>query len=272
MTAESRTRCAVLGSPIGHSLSPTLHRAAYAALGLDWTYDRFDVTADGLADFVAGLDSTWRGLSLTMPLKEAVLGLGMVDPVARRAGAGNTLILDGADRRVYNTDVAGLAWAVRRVVSGPVSRVTLLGSGATARSALVAAAELDAAAVTVLARMPAKAETLVTLGQELGVEVTVRPWGADLPQVDLVVSTVTAGAADLLAADVAASARLVLDVVYTPWPTVLADTVSRAGGTVLSGLDLLVGQALRQIELMTGRTVAAEVLYAALDNRPVPVV
>ena len=164
MTAEGRTRCAVLGSPIGHSLSPTLHRAAYAALGLDWTYDRFEVTADGLADFVAGLDSTWRGLSLTMPLKEAVLGLGEVDPVARRAGAGNTLILDDADRRVYNTDVAGLAWAVRRVVPGPVPRVTLLGSGATARSALLAAAELGAAAVTVVARTPAKAEPLVTLG------------------------------------------------------------------------------------------------------------
>ena len=164
MTAESRTRCAVLGSPIGHSLSPTLHRAAYAALGLDWTYDRFEVAADGLADFVAGLDSTWRGLSLTMPLKEAVLRLGNVDPVARRAGAGNTLILDDADRRVYNTDVGGAGSAVRRVAPGPVPRVTLLGSGATARSALLAAAELGAPAVTVLARTPAKAEPLVTLG------------------------------------------------------------------------------------------------------------
>ena len=271
MTAESRTRCAVLGSPIGHSLSPTLHRAAYAALGLDWTYDRFEVAAAGLADFVAGLDSTWRGLSLTMPLKEAVLRLGNVDPVARRAGAGNTLILDDADRRVYNTDVAGLAWAVRRVVPGPVPRVTLLGSGATARSALLAAAELGAAAVTVLARTPARAEPLVTLGRELDLPVTFRPWGVDLPPADLVVSTVTAGAADALASGVAASAPLVFDIVYTPWPTVLAETVSRAGGTVLSGLDLLVGQALRQIELMTGKTVAAEVLYAALESRPAPV-
>ena len=71
----------MLGSPIAHSLSPTLHRAAYAELGLDWTYDRFEVTTDGLADFVAGLDSSWRGLSLTMPLKEAVLDLGSVDRV-----------------------------------------------------------------------------------------------------------------------------------------------------------------------------------------------
>ena len=270
MSADRPRRCAVLGSPIDHSLSPTLHRAAYAALGLDWTYDRFEVTADGLADFVARLDSRWRGLSLTMPLKEAVLGLGELDPVARRAGAGNTLVLEGPDRRVYNTDVAGLAWAVRRVTAAPLSRVTLLGSGATARSALLAAAELGAATVTVVARTPARAETLVALGRELDMAVAVRPWSAGLPPADLVVSTVTAGAADPLARAVAASAPLVFDIVYAPWPTVLAAAVAQAGGTVLGGLDLLVGQALRQIELMTGQAVAPEVLYAALGNRPGP--
>ncbi len=271
MTAEARTRCAVLGSPIDHSLSPALHRAAYAALGLDWTYDRFEVTATELPDFVAGLDGTWRGLSLTMPLKEAVLGLGEVDPVARRAGAGNTLILDDTVRRVYNTDVPGLAWAVRRATADPVPRVTVLGSGATARSALLAAAKLGVTSVTVVARTPAKAETLVALGRDLDLDVAVRPWTTDLPPADLVISTVTAGAADPLAAAAAASAPLVFDIVYAPWPTVLADTVQRSGGTVLSGLDLLVGQALRQIELMTGRAVGAEVLYGALDNRPAPV-
>jgi shikimate dehydrogenase len=249
-----------------------LHRAAYAALGLDWTYDRFEVTADALADFVAGLDDSWRGLSLTMPLKEAVLALGEVDRVARRAGAGNTLILDGSRRRVYNTDVAGLVWAVRQVVSDPVPRVSLLGSGATARSALLAATELGTEAVAVVARTPAKATPLVALGRELGLEVVVRPWSADLPPADLVVSTVTAGAADPLAARVAASAPVVFDIVYAPWPTALAEATQRAGGTVLSGFDLLVGQALRQIELMTGRAVAAEVLYAALENRSAPVV
>jgi shikimate dehydrogenase len=270
VSADRARRCAVLGSPIDHSLSPTLHRAAYAALGLDWTYDRFEVTADGLAGFVAGLDGRWRGLSVTMPLKEAVLNLGEPDPVARRAGAGNTLILDGPDRRVYNTDVAGLAWAVRRVTLAPLRQVTLLGSGATARSALLASAELGAVAVTVVARSRAKAETLAALARELDLTVAVRPWSADLPRADLVVSTVTAGAADLLAPAVAASAPLVFDIVYAPWPTVLAAAVAQAGGTVLGGLDLLVGQALRQIELMTGHAVAPEVLYAALQNRPVP--
>ena len=105
----------MLGSPIDHSLSPVLHRAAYAELGLNWTYDRFEVSESDLAGFVAGLDSSWRGLSVTMPLKVAVLDLGEADPVAQRAGAGNTLIFTDGGPRVYNTDVAGLVWAVRRV-------------------------------------------------------------------------------------------------------------------------------------------------------------
>jgi len=254
----------VLGSPIDHSLSPVLHRAAYAELGLDWTYGRFEMTESGLAGFVAGLDSSWRGLSLTMPLKVAVLDLGEVDPVARRAGAGNTLILSDQGNRVYNTDVGGLVWSVSRVTADPVRRVTILGTGATARSAVVSMAELGAERVTVVARTPAKAVPLEALGRELGVRVDTRPWSTELPAADLVVSTVTAGAADAVAAAVAASAPLIFDAIYAPWPTALAEAADRAGGTVINGLDLLVGQALLQIELMTGRPVSAELLYAAL--------
>lgn len=260
-------RCAVVGKPIAHSLSPLLHRAAYAALGLDWIYERFEVSADDLADFVAGLDSSWRGLSLTMPLKEAVLQLGEVDPVARRAGAGNTLILDGL-RRVYNTDVAGLAWAVRRVTAGPMRRVSILGSGATARSAVVALTSLAAQVVTIIARNPVKADALVELGAELGLQMRLQAWGSVPPPADLVVAAATAGAVDPMAEQIAASAAVVLDIVYAPWPTPLAQAAEQAGRTVISGLDLLVGQALRQIELMTGQPVPAEVLYAALhENR-----
>ena len=255
----------MVGKPVAHSLSPLLHRAAYAALGLDWTYERFEVAADDLAEFVAGLDSSWRGLSLTMPLKEAVLGLGEVDPVAQRAGAGNTLILDGR-RRVYNTDVAGLAWAVRRVTADPVRRVSILGSGATARSAVVALTSLAAEVVTIVARNPAKAEALAGLGTELGLLVRVLPWGSVPPPADLVVAAATAGAVDPMADQIAASASVVLDIVYAPWPTLLAQAAAKAGRTVISGLDLLVGQALRQIELMTGQSVPADVLYAALNE------
>ncbi|HEY6685978.1 MAG TPA: shikimate dehydrogenase [Propionibacteriaceae bacterium] len=257
-------RCAVLGSPIAHSLSPALHRAAYGYLGLNWTYDRVQVDERGFAPFVCGLDASWRGLSLTMPLKVAALELGEADQLATLTGAGNTLILEGDSRRVYNTDVAGLSGAVGQVAQAPLRRVTILGAGATAKAALVAATELGAQQLTVVARTPSRAEPLRVLARNLGVQLDVRPWSRQIPEADLAISTVVSGAADSIADAVADSAQLIVDVIYDPWPTVLAMTAQRAGCTVISGRDLLVGQAGLQIELMTGRSVPAEVLYAAL--------
>jgi shikimate dehydrogenase len=262
-------RCAVLGSPIEHSLSPTLHRAAYAHLGLNWTYDRVEVAEHGLGSFVRGLDASWRGLSLTMPLKVAVLELGQVDQLAKLAGAGNTVVLEGGERRIYNTDVGGLIWAVKRAVAAPLPHVTILGTGATARSALLAASDLGAQLVTVVARDPARAGPLGTLSDQLGVQLDVRSWSSQIPEADLVVSTVVSGAADDVALAVTKSAPLIVDIIYDPWPTVLATAAERAGCTVVSGLDLLIGQALLQIELMTGRSVAADVLYSALESERV---
>jgi shikimate dehydrogenase len=257
-------RCAVLGKPIAHSLSPVLHRAAYHHLGLNWTFDRVEVDERGLASFVGVLDASWRGLSLTMPLKVAVLELGEVDQLARLAGAGNTLLLEGGERWVYNTDIGGLTWAVGQVAAKPMHRVTILGAGATARSALIAATQLGAEQVTVVARTPSRAEPLSALSSQLGVRLEIRPWSSQIPHADLLVSTVVAGAADGIARAVADSASLIVDIIYDPWPTVLATTAQQVGCTVISGHDLLVGQALLQIKLMTGRAVAAEVLYSAL--------
>ena len=257
-------RCAVVGSPIEHSLSPTLHHAAYAQLGLNWIYDRFEVDERRLSPFVAGLDSSWRGLSLTMPLKIAVLELGQVDELAKLAGAANTLVLEGGGRWVYNTDVGGLTWAVRQVTPTPFSRVTILGAGGTARAALIAAAQLGAEQVTVVARTPSRAEAFRRVSDELGVMLEISPWTGQIPESELVVSTVVSGAADSIAEAVAGSAPLIVDIIYDPWPTALAAAAERAGCTVVNGLDLLVGQALLQIELMTGRSVSSDVLYAAL--------
>jgi shikimate dehydrogenase len=257
-------RCAVLGSPIQHSLSPALHRAAYTHLGLDWTYDRVEVDERGLAAFVRGLDASWRGLSLTMPLKVAVLELGDVDQLASLAGAGNTLIVEGGSRTVHNTDVGGLRWAVGEVTTSPLTRVTILGAGATASAALIAASQLGAQQVTIVVRTPARAEPLRPLAVQLGVELDIRPWWARLPDADLAVSTVVSGAADTIAPSVVDTVPVIVDVIYDPWPTVLATTAEGAGCTVINGRDLLVGQALLQIELMTGHAVPATVLYAAL--------
>jgi shikimate dehydrogenase len=261
-------RCAVLGSPIEHSLSPALHRAAYVHLGLNWSYQRIEVDEQGLSSFVASLDSSWRGLSLTMPLKVSVLELGEVDPLARLAVAGNTLILEGGKRQVYNTDVGGLTWAVRQATAAPLPSVIILGAGATARAALIAANELGAQQVTVVARTPARAEALRILSRRLGVELDIRPWSSTLPEADLAVSTVVSGAADSIADALSESAPVIVDAIYDPWPTVLATTALHAGCTVVSGRDLLIGQALLQIELMTVHSVPAEVLYTALESEP----
>ncbi|WP_114560838.1 shikimate dehydrogenase [Desertihabitans aurantiacus] len=259
--------CAVLGDPIGHSLSPLLHQTAYRALGLGWEYQRHRVDAAGLPAFVAGLDGRWRGLSLTMPLKEAALALGEPDATVLAVGAANTLLLD-EPRQVRNTDVGGLQRALGAAGTGTVGTALVLGTGATARSAVAALLGMGAARITVLARRPERAEPLVAMAAGAAGEVEVRPWAeavaaGSLDPVDVAVSTVVAGAADALAPQVAGAAPVVFDVIYDPWPTVLAETAARTGGTVVDGLDLLVHQAVLQVELMTGRTVDPGLLLSA---------
>ncbi|HET9872113.1 MAG TPA: shikimate dehydrogenase [Propionibacteriaceae bacterium] len=257
-------RCAVVGSPIEHSLSPVLHHAAYAALRLkDWSYDRFELTEQELPGFVAGLDGSWRGLSVTMPLKAAALELGEVDELAALVGAANTVIFDDDQTRVYNTDVGGLMSAVRGGGARRVDQVTILGAGATARASLVSAGRLGARHVVVVARSLEKAARLAELADALGVELDVAGWRTALPAADLLISTVVAGAADHRAEEIAASAAVVFDAIYDPWPTPLAQAAQAAGRTVLSGLDLLVGQAVLQVELMTGLQVSPELLMSA---------
>ena len=263
------TRCAVVGSPIDHSLSPAIHQAAYGWLGLDWRYERHRVVAADLAGFVAGLDTSWRGLSCTMPLKQAAVALGVADPVVQTLAVANTLVFDGvpADMhttRVYNTDVSGLVSAVRLSGVNGVTRAVLLGNGATARSALLAVSQLGASQATVLARDPAKSAALAELGQGFGVEVHHLDLGSVPGPADLVVSTLPAAAAAAVAA--ALTAELVVDVVYDPWPTPLAQEAIRRGLRLLSGLDLLAHQAVGQVEAMTGRTVPVEVLLEAAQS------
>jgi shikimate dehydrogenase len=271
MTANRRA--AVLGHPIAHSLSPALHRAAYRALGLDWTYEAVDVTAEQLA---SQLDRgpEWVGLSLTMPLKEAVLPLLTdIDPIAERVRSVNTVLLDGPRRRGYNTDVIGLRTVLTETSLPVAASVTLLGGGATARSALAALAELNVADVAVSTRRPEVAAEMLALAELLEVPATAAPWppSEDLLQRDLVVSTVPAEASSQLARDVPAAPHQLVDVLYDGWPTPFATGWIAAGGSVASGLELLVYQAVEQIRLMTGAHVASSILreagQAELDRR-----
>ncbi|WP_104133165.1 shikimate dehydrogenase [Cryobacterium sp. M91] len=249
-------RLAVLGSPIKHSRSPLLHRAAYRQLGLDWSYDAVEVKAGSLAMFLSSIGPDWRGLSLTMPLKHEVLPfIDDCDRVARLTGSVNTVLLRQVAGRGtltgYNTDVAGL---VRALAEGGVTRakhVTLLGAGATAASALMAAAELGAEFVSVLVRDLPKAQPLVELGRSLGVVVDLSDFsGSGGNGSDLVISTLPGGTVLPTPLPLELRERATLfDVAYSPWPSGVAREWESAGGTVLNGLGMLLHQALIQVRV-----------------------
>jgi shikimate dehydrogenase len=270
-------RCAaVLGSPIEHSLSPRLHRAAYEWLGLSWTYDAVDVTAPALPQFLAGLGPEWVGLSLTMPLKEAVLPLlDEVEPAALLTRAVNTVVLESGRRLGFNTDIDGLVDVLRRHRFAAGTPALVLGGGATARSAVAALARVGASRVTVVTRRASAGADLVALGADLGQDVVARGWADAVPLLreaagaaDLVVSTVPLGATDDLAVPGPLPPNaLLVDVLYESWPTPLGQAWAAAGGTAVGGRDLLVAQALEQVRLMTGEPVPADVLWAALADQ-----
>lgn len=247
-------RLAVLGSPIGHSRSPELHRAAYGALGLDWSYEAVEMTEDALPDFIAGLGPEWRGLSLTMPLKKAVLPLlTETDRIAEQTGGANTVLLDGEDIRGFNTDVAGIVHALRAAGLESARYVHILGGGATAASALVAAAELGAERVDVHVRDLARSTWIEPLGNELGLRLRIRPFSqADrsLEVPELVISTLPGGTpTEALYTDSTRRRSLLFDVAYEPWPTPLAAQWESVGGRTVSGLAMLVHQALLQVRV-----------------------
>jgi shikimate dehydrogenase len=268
--AEVR-RAAVLGRPIGHSLSPVIHNAGYAAVGLaTWSYGAQECGEAELAGFVAGLGAEWAGLSLTMPLKE--VALSVADAVSDRAaaiGAANTLVRrpDGT-WWAENTDAPGMVDALRWAGVEKASRASVLGAGGTARAALAAAAELGAGLVTVYARRAAAVEELAPVASALGVALAGAPWpssGGDLREADVVISTVPKGVADPLAAEVAwRDGSVLFDAVYDPWPTPIAAAAQRAGCRIVSGLDLLLAQAVHQFEIFTQVDAPVPAMRAAL--------
>ncbi|MEV5609752.1 shikimate dehydrogenase [Streptomyces sp. NPDC052225] len=261
MTARATDahRAAVLGSPIAHSLSPQLHRAAYRALGLgDWTYDRFDVDEAALPGFFAGLGPEWAGLSLTMPLKRAVIPLldGITDTAAS-VEAVNTVVFHPDGRRTGdNTDIPGLVAALHEQGVEKVESAAILGAGATASSALAALARICTGEVVAYVRSEQRADEMRGWGERLGVQVRTADWSDAARAFDapLVISTTPKGGTDHLVGEVPARTGTLFDVVYDPWPTPLAAAWQERGGSVLSGLDLLVHQAVFQFEQFTGDT------------------
>jgi len=234
-----------------------LHRAAYAALGLDdWTYTAIECDEAGLPGLLASCDRQWAGLSLTMPLKRAVLPLlDRTEPLAVEVGGANTVVFENGERHGYNTDVPGMVAALAEAGVTAPPRATILGAGATACAALAALRETGLTSAVVLVRDQARAGDLLAAAGRLGMAVELRPFDTGVRDGELLVSTVPAGAADFYAERFGVNRpapAAVLDVVYNPWPTPLARAAATSGAVVVSGFDLLLHQAARQVELMTG--------------------
>jgi shikimate dehydrogenase len=260
-------RAAVLGRPVSHSLSPLLHRAAYAALGLDdWTYDALDVGAEDLRDLLAGLGEEWRGFSVTMPCKQAAVDVAdVVEPLPNLLHAANTLVRTEAGWRAENTDVTGVGMALQLSGVERVTHAAILGAGGTAAAAAVALSSLGAQHVDIVVRNPDRAADLLRIFRVLGVSTAVTTLDELDLDAPLVVSTVPIDAQpDLLALPWRAG-QTVLDVLYAPWPTPLAQRVLDVSGTVVGGLEVLFWQATAQVELMTGQPAPLVAMRGALD-------
>ena len=293
-------RCAVLGRPIAHSLSPVLHQAAYQALGLDdWTYDRHDVGEEDLDAFLHGLDPTWRGLSLTMPLKKTIQPYGTpANMWAERLGVANTAIFDWNHRhndglpsiRLYNTDVPGIIMAISHAMEqagrsndlDTASSAVIIGNGNTASSAVAALTSMTSghptAHMTVTARHPGRnpdPARVADLGGCARYDETTLDTAIDaLRDADLAVSTIPGHAADTVATAILADdgfrpRGILLDVVYDPHPSALVKAWRNKGGLAIGGEEMLLYQAIAQAVLMTAPdddNLQAEPRWSILEN------
>jgi shikimate dehydrogenase len=270
-------RAAVLGHPISHSKSPALHRAAYAHLGVDFAYSAIDVTEAALPEFMrqvrdeARTDGGWRGLSVTMPLKTAMVAeVDEVRGVARALGVVNTVAFESGGSAdhirlvAYNTDVAGIVNALRHAGAATAPTAAVLGGGGTSAAAIAALKELGAASADVFVRDVSRAAEARAASAAVGLPVRVLPLAgaaAAVAAADVVISTLPPRAADALAGELAAQPPrhdeaerrgVLLDVAYDPWPSRIAAVWQDTGGAVVPGLEMLIYQAVEQVRLFTG--------------------
>ena len=250
-------KLAVLGSPISHSKSPAIHAAAYRVLGLDWSYEKIEVRKGGLRSFMEQLDPLWMGFSLTMPLKEEAARFAVnLDAAAELTGACNTLVRTDAGWAGYNTDVFGIVQAVRLAGVDSAETVLIIGSGATATSAVTAVKELAPnATILVHARNPETRSQLVSYARELGFKAhSVRFLARAVRRASLTIATLPGGALNSVADKLARKAGFrpggaILDIAYDPWPSKIASVWSKAERPIISGLEMLLWQAVAQIRI-----------------------
>ena len=258
-------KAAVLGSPIQHSLSPVLHTAGYLALGLDHTYEAIEISEDSFHSFISNLDDDWMGVSLTMPLKVVASTVAdHIAPLAQLTGTINTLVraktLIG-----YNTDVYGIVQALGEFGLKQASEMTIIGSGATARSSIAAAFELGVSQINLVARNSDAIAKCDMIATELGITLSsISANESDWLKSEIVINTTPVGVADAFIDQIEQPEGLLLDVVYDPWPTPLAQSWENGGGAICPGYLMLLHQATAQFELFTGEQAPVEAMRTAL--------
>jgi len=252
---------AVLGSPINHSLSPLLHSLAYEHLGLKAQYEAIEVRAGELKKFLAETDK--NALSLTMPLKEEALKVAdIVSDVAARISCGNTLSLNKGVWSLTSTDVSGFDHALHMHGLEKIESVLIIGAGATARAAVSSVSQI-AKRVSVISRNP---EREAAMNQASSVDVTYLPWEftSQINTANLVINTTPNQAADFFTSSINSPSGTFFEVLYHPWPTSMSKVWSESSGHVIDGLDLLIHQAISQIEIFAGITCDREFLYTKM--------
>ena len=272
-------RLGIIGYPIGHSISPIFQQAALDALGIDATYEKWEVTSEGVGDFVNGLRApdSW-GINITLPHKQAVIPLlDEVDEWATAAGAVNTIVNHDGRLTGHNTDGPGFlrALLVETGYDPKGTRALILGAGGAARGILLALARGGVDSLVIANRTMERAETLAKLAVENGVKTEAIPIAGNVlikaaASADLIVNCTSVGMSHgpdeqgtpLTAAQIPASA-IVNDVVYTPLETPLLREAAAAGATALGGLHMLVYQGVLSFQMWTGQEAPADVMLAA---------
>lgn len=242
-------RAAVLGSPISHSLSPTLHTTAYQEMGLKGTFEAIEVRSGELGKFIEAQDSSWTGFSLTMPLKEEVIEIAdVIDEIALQIASANTLTRSGDNWKVTSTDVNGFVQSLYAHGFREFESVVILGSGASARAA-AAACSAFTKEIQVLHRS-AKRESAMR-NSAPNVEMNFSDWEAKVPRADLVINTTPAGVADKFIGQ-AKFNGVFFEALYNPWPTKILQYARSNGAYGIDGLELLIHQGIDQVSLMSG--------------------
>lgn len=258
-------RGAVLGSPISHSLSPALHRAAFERIGVAGSYEAIDVPSGTLKEFFVSNESSFDYFSLTMPLKEEAHLLDITcDELSTCIGSINTLYKKDGRWLATSTDGSGFLSALSTQGFSSFSNALILGAGGTAR-AVAGALDGNVKTLSVMGRTSTRRDALERCVEKS--DFTYLPWSND-PEInsyDLIINTTPAGAADLFAENLPARVSgLLFDVIYRPWPTVLASAWEDRSGKVINGKELLLWQGLDQLELVLAQKIDRQSLSSIL--------